>query len=158
MNSTTNDTHQRTDDSKLRIWQQNINRSLVAQHDLLNALGDNDYDICAIQEPYLDAMHKTRANSHWSVIYPSTHMIEPKKTRTVILVNKKLSTDKWEELEVDSGDVTGMRIKTDTYTISLYNIYNNHDNNTAIEEADRSARRQAEQGRQHQLMWLGDFN
>jgi hypothetical protein len=65
-------------------------------------LGDNDYDICALQEQYLDFMNKTRANSHWTVIYPSTHAMEPKKTRSVLLVNKKLSTDKWEELEVDS--------------------------------------------------------
>jgi hypothetical protein len=65
MGKKTNDINHITDDGKLRIWQQNINRSLLGQQDLLNMLGNNDYDICAIQEPYLDYMHKTRANALW---------------------------------------------------------------------------------------------
>ncbi|KIL55452.1 hypothetical protein M378DRAFT_90875 [Amanita muscaria Koide BX008] len=96
------------ENNNLRIWQQNINASLIAQQDLLKTLGKNEYDICVIQEPYLDMMNRTRANPYWIVVYPTTHMTEPKKTRTVMLVNKKLATDRWEELEVDSGDVTAI--------------------------------------------------
>ncbi|KIL54440.1 hypothetical protein M378DRAFT_49708, partial [Amanita muscaria Koide BX008] len=83
-----------------------------------------EYDICAIQEPYLDQMNRTRANPQWIVVYPTTHMTEPKKTRTTILVNKKLATDRWEEIEANSGDVTAIRLKTNTHTIDIYNIYN----------------------------------
>ena len=158
MNRNTTNINHITDEGKLRIWQQNINRSLIAQQDLLNMLGNNNYDICAIQEPYLDSMNKTRANSHWTVIYPTTHMVEPKKTRSVILVNKKLSTDKWEELDVDSGDVTGIRIKTDTNTIDAFNIYNNQDNNEAIEKTDEALRRNGNQNLDNQYIWLGNFN
>ena len=157
---TRNTTHANhsTDEGKLRIWQQNINRSLIAQQDLLNMLGNNNYDICAIQEPYLDHMDKTRANSHWAVIYPTTHMVEPKKTRSIILVNKKLSTDKWEEIEVDTGDVPGIRIKTDIGGIDIYNIYNSQDNNEAIEKTEEAARRDRDQNINSQHVWLGDFN
>ena len=158
MNRTTENIKHITEEGKLRIWQQNTNRSLIAQHDLLNMLGNNDYDICAIQEPYLDSMNKTRANSHWIVIYPTTHATDPKKTRAVILVNKKLSTDRWEELDIDSGDATGMRLRTDTNTIDIYNIYNSQDNNEAVEKVDEAARRHMDQNARNQQIWLGDFN
>ncbi|KIL62646.1 hypothetical protein M378DRAFT_80942, partial [Amanita muscaria Koide BX008] len=87
-------------------------------------MGKDQYDICAIQEPYIDPMYRTRANPYWIVAYPTTHWTEPKKTRTVILVNKKLATDKWEELEVNTGDVTAVRLRTNAYNIDIYNIYN----------------------------------
>jgi hypothetical protein len=55
---------------KLRIWQQNLNRSLEGQLDLLQSLKDNDYDIVALQEPHIDFLGRTRANPHWTVVYP----------------------------------------------------------------------------------------
>jgi hypothetical protein len=158
MDRTAENTPYNTNNSKLRIWQQNINRSLLGQQDLLNMLGKDEYDICAIQEPYLDFMNKTRANAHWTVIYPSTHAVEPKKTRSVTLINKKLSTDKWEELEINSGDVTGLRLRTETNVIDLYNIYNDGENDGAIEEAGRVAEHHAGQRTRNGMIWLGDFN
>lgn len=157
MDSTTNTAHI-TEGGKLRIWQQNANASLISQQDLLKTIGKNDYDICAIQEPYLDSMHRTRANPYWVVVYPSTHMVEPKKTRTVILVNKRISTDRWEGLEIDTGDVTGIRLKTETNIIDLYNIYNDNTNCDALDKVGRAADTYTDQSPEHQQIWLGDFN
>ena len=39
---------------KVHIWQQNINRSVEGQLDLLHSLETNKYDIVAIQEPHVD--------------------------------------------------------------------------------------------------------
>ena len=38
----------------LRIWQQNVNKSLTAMDDLLHSASPADYDILAIQKLYLD--------------------------------------------------------------------------------------------------------
>jgi hypothetical protein len=51
-----------------------------------------------------------------------------------------------------------MCLTTETSTIDLYNIYNDHDNNKAVEKTDRVARRNMDQGTRHQHIWLGNFN
>src|ERR1700684_1377247 len=89
---------------KLRIWQQNINRSLEGQLDLLHTLKAEKYDIVAIQEPHIDFLGRTRANPHWSVIYPKHHLVDPRKSRSVILVNRSLSTNNWDDLDIASNE------------------------------------------------------
>ncbi|OBZ69995.1 hypothetical protein A0H81_10500 [Grifola frondosa] len=59
--------------TRLRIWQQNLNKSLDAQLDLLHAANPDNYDLLLLQEPYLDHLNLTRANHHWTVVYPSRH-------------------------------------------------------------------------------------
>ena len=44
----------------IRIWQQNVNKSLDIQLDLLHSASPDDYDLLVIQEPYLDHLHNTR--------------------------------------------------------------------------------------------------
>ena len=81
------DTPDTRETCKLRIWQQNINRSLEGQLDLLQSLQANKYDIVVIQEPHVDFLGRTRANPYWLVIYPRLHLDNPKKTRSVTLIN-----------------------------------------------------------------------
>ena len=50
---------------RLRIWQQNLNKSDKAQYDLNNSLIHNEWDIILLQEPYIDTLGGTRANHHW---------------------------------------------------------------------------------------------
>ena len=106
--SDTTDNRQTT--QKLRIWQQNINHSLKGQLYLLQSLKDNKYDIVVLQEPHIDFLGCTRANPHWTVIYPKNHLANPGKTRAVILINRRMSTNNWNELLLASMDVTGVRI------------------------------------------------
>lgn len=82
----------------IHIRQQNTNKSLISQLELLQGLRRNDYDICLIQEPYIDFRGKTRANCNWITIYPNTHQQHPDNTRSVILVNANLSTDSWKQI------------------------------------------------------------
>ena len=93
---------------KLRIWQQNINRSLEGQLDLLQSLQANKYNIVVIQEPHINFLGCTRANPYWLVIYPRLHLDNPKKTRSVTLINQSISTNNWEALNILSNDVTGV--------------------------------------------------
>lgn len=94
----------------LQIRQQNINKSLYSQQDLLISLKRNEYDICAIQEPYTDHNSMTRANFHWFTVYPSTHTSNPKATRSVILVNTNLLTNDWKQISIPHSDITAIEI------------------------------------------------
>ena len=159
------DTTDNRETRKLRIWQQNINRSLEGQLDLLHSLKDNDYDIVALQEPYIDFLGRTRANPHWTVIYPKRHLADPNKTRALILVNRQISTNNWEEIHLDSTDVTGVRLCGDFGAICLLNIYNDCENNRSIGVVGEFMRGRnvgaegAGRGEgNEQFIWLGDFN
>ena len=102
--------NQETRQRPLQIRQQNVNKSLISQLDLLQSLKCDDYDICVIQEPYIDFKGKTRANRQWSVIYPSTHQEHPDSTRSITLINTNLLTDAWKQIHFQHPDITAIEI------------------------------------------------
>jgi hypothetical protein len=71
----------------IQTRQQNVNKSLISQLDLLVSLKHNTYDITAIQEPYIDFNGKSQANRQWITVYPNTHNDHPQATRALILIN-----------------------------------------------------------------------
>jgi len=145
---------------RLRIWQQNTRKSLDAQTDLLVSLR-RDFDVCAIQEPYIDFKGKTRANPHWLPIYPPKHNENPKNTRSITLVNRRVAADAWTPLPIDSQDVTAIQLQGDYGTIRIINIYNdcNHnDSLTAVVNYLREPRARACTKLPLSFIWLGDFN
>ena len=81
----------------LKIWQQNVNKSMGAQQAMLHRLLDDNvpYDIVAIQEPCIDFLKLTRALPHWRVVYPHRHHDATSQVRSVTLVNDRLSTNAW---------------------------------------------------------------
>ncbi|KAJ7608196.1 hypothetical protein FB45DRAFT_737904, partial [Roridomyces roridus] len=117
---------------KLKLWQQNLDRSLDNQHDLLQSLGKTAYHIAALQEPYIGIGDKTRANSYWRVVYPSRHGMDNKKTRAVTLINTSLPTEAWSQLHFPSTDVVAVELRGEFGTLRIVNIYNDGDNNTTI--------------------------
>ncbi|KJA23255.1 hypothetical protein HYPSUDRAFT_99332, partial [Hypholoma sublateritium FD-334 SS-4] len=98
-----------------------------------------DFEVCAIQEPYVDFRGASRTNPHWQAIYPTTHHSDTnvnakyKKTRSIILVSAAISTDAWSEIPFDSLDVTGVQLVGDFGTIRIINIYNNCDDNSSLD-------------------------
>src|SRR5882672_9211256 len=95
---------------ELRIRQKNMNKSLIVQTDMLHRLDLEKFDVTAIQEPYLDLYYNTHANHHWYTVYPREHYVEPRKTRSVILMNRRLSVDTWMQVEFGSSDITAVQI------------------------------------------------
>ena len=155
------DTPVNRDTRKLKIWQQNLNKSLEGQLDLLQSLKDNDYDIMALQEPHIDFLGRTRANVHWRVVYPNRHLADLSKTRAAILINQNISTNNWDEIPLDSTDVTGVRVHGKFGVINLLNIYNDCENNRSIGVVKDFMRRGASVRKEEvreQFIWLGDFN
>ena len=149
------------------IWQQNINKSRTCQHDLISSgkLIEKGIDIVAFQEPSVNAFNKTIASKDWKAIYPSTHESSPQMTRTLILVRDGILTDSWEQLEIQSGDVTAIRIKGAWGRITIFNIYNDCKHDNTIEMLTKYHRIHAtellgtaETQDEHHLLWVGDFN
>jgi len=81
--------------STAQLWlcQQNINKSLVTQGDLLHQLDPGIYDMVAVQEPYLDHNYNTHTIPHWYTVYPKEYYIVSEKMRSITLVNKHIATD-----------------------------------------------------------------
>ncbi|KAJ6457680.1 hypothetical protein C8R45DRAFT_844111, partial [Mycena sanguinolenta] len=117
---------------KLKLWQQNLDRSLDNQQDLLQSMGKGAYHIAALQEPYIGPGNKTRANVHWRSVYPTQHGDEGKKTRAVTLVNTSIPTEAWSQLHVPSPDIVAIELRGEFGTLRIVNIYNNGDNNDTL--------------------------
>ena len=94
--------------TQLQICQQNVNKSLVTQGDLLHQLNPKAFDIVAIQEPYLYHNHNMCVNLHWYTLYPKEHYVEPEKTRSIIFINKWITTDSWIQVDFGLSDVTAV--------------------------------------------------
>ena len=148
--------------SKIRIWQQNLNKSLDAQSYLINTAMDDKFDIIALQEPYMDWNKLTRAHSSWVVLYPCGHHDMRERARSVMLVSAKISTKAWYQVPHGCPDMTVISLKTaDGARIHLFNLYIDCDHDRTIHAAARLAKklRQQFEGQcpQH-FIWLGDFN
>ena len=92
---------------RLRLWQQNLNKSNKAQHDLLNPLIHKDWDIILLQELYIDSFGNTRANHHWRVVYPSSHLADTSAKCSIILVKTTLDTNSWSQVRLEgTNDIT----------------------------------------------------
>ena len=116
----------------IRFWQQNLNKSLIAQLDLLNQADPKSTDFIFIQEPHIDFLNLTRANHYWTVIYPSVHHNTPAKTRSVILVNKSVSKNSWRQVPLECSDVTVVELTAGGHTVTFYNIYNSCENTDTL--------------------------
>ena len=149
------------DTPTLRILQQNVNKSNTAQFDLLHSASPDDYDIIAIQEPYIDHLKNTRATAHWRVVYPAVADTDAApRARSILLVNRKLSTNTWSPLRIPHSDITAITLTTAHATIALVNTYIDADHDTAIHATARALTRWASRDRAGEagMIWLGDFN
>ncbi|KAF8226492.1 hypothetical protein L208DRAFT_1049965, partial [Tricholoma matsutake] len=100
-------------------------------------LRQDDYDICTIQEPYIDFNGKTCTNGQWITVYPNTHKEHPdvvfeNATRSVILVNANLVPDTWKQIQLQHLDITAIEITGEFSTLHIINVYNDCNNNSTL--------------------------
>ncbi|KAJ6495891.1 hypothetical protein DFH09DRAFT_946114, partial [Mycena vulgaris] len=117
---------------RLRIWQQNLNRSLAAQLDMLQSLNPNKYDIALMQEPTMDQRNRSRTNLRFHAVYPTHHATAPNSTRSLILVNTHLPSSSWSPIPLDSGNLTGIELHLPSGIIRIINVYNDCNHNAAL--------------------------
>ena len=108
---------------QLSILQQNINKSLISQLDFLVAARKTAFDICAIQEPYIDFRGKSRANHTWTTVYPSTHSTALDALRSLLLVNTDLDPNGWQQINIPHLDITAIEVKARDYTLRIFKLY-----------------------------------
>ena len=150
---------------KLTIWQQNVNKLPSCQHDLIsnNHLVNMGINIIALQEPAINPFNLTIASRDWLPLYPSTHSDASIRSRAITMIRSNISTDNWTQLDFPSGDVAIVQIKGTWGKITIFNIYNNCNNNDTIKllsrfySRNRTQLEHAETGTAHTI-WLGDFN
>ena len=147
---------------KLRIWQQNVHKSKTAQAYVLNTANPNDWDVLALQEPWIDSFGNSRGTQYWRVIYPANYYLEGRAhIRSIILINTNLSTDCYTILPLIHSDITAVRFRGNNGFLSLFNIYNEITNNDTLTYLDAYLDRNAHlvrPSRQDSVVWLGDFN
>jgi ribonuclease HI/endonuclease/exonuclease/phosphatase family metal-dependent hydrolase len=153
------------DKRTVKIWQQNVNKSHVCQHDLISSarLVRENFDIIALQEPSINQFGNSITSKDWFALYPTNHAAKPQETRSLILIRTDILTNNWKQIDADTGDITAIRIDSNWGALLIFNVYNDcdHDQNVEIlanvsrqaEEAVRGIPRE-----QIHTMWLGDFN
>ena len=121
------------DHQHLKISQQNLNKSLTAQLHLLNSAKPDNWDVLMIQEPWM-TFNGTRATPHWTVLYPKVFFEDQAKTlRSIILINTRIPTNNYIQIQFNTADVTGLILTTSSGKIYMINVYNDCNNNEAID-------------------------
>ena len=147
---------------QLRIWQQNIHKSQTAQDYVINTARPEDWDVLALQEPWIDTLGKSRASHYWRVIYPANYYKEGKaRIRTVLLINTNISSDCYSVLPIQHSDITGVRFKGLNGNLTLINVYNEITNNDTTNCLDLFLTANpllARPTASDHMIWLGDFN
>lgn len=119
---------------RLKIWQQNINKSLAAQLDMLQSLKPRKYDIALIQEPYLNHNDRSLTNLQFTSVLPSAPpQHTPTQSQSLILVNTALPSDSWLPILLLSSDLMGVELRRPYRIIQIINVYNDGDNNNALD-------------------------
>jgi len=108
----------------IKIRQQKLNKSLTTQSNMLQLLDLDEYDIAAIQEPYLDHNHNFCTSHNWFTLYPKEHYAKPNKTRSLMLISKRIPTNKWTQINLPSCDVMAIQMQTPSGSVILINMYN----------------------------------
>jgi len=150
---------------RLSIWQQNVNKSRVCQHDLMsnNILIRKGINFVALQEPALSGTGLTIASRDWTPVYPSDHGKNPLKTRSVLFIRADMITENWNQLDFPSSDVTVVQLTGQWGKITIFNIDNDGESDetvkllTTFHRRNQAALEQAEVGEAH-IIWLGNFN
>ena len=122
----------RDEPQHIRLLQQNLNKSLNAQLHLLNTSRPNDWDILLIQEPWM-SFNGSRATPHWRILYPKLYFEDKTKPlRSLILINSRIPTDQYEQIQFRSADVSGIYLKTNDRKLIIINVYNECSGNDSI--------------------------
>lgn len=147
---------------KLRILQLNVRKLFTAQSTLLNTARPEDWDVLALQEPFLDKIGNTKASPFWTVRYPSTHHRDGSaRSHSVLLINANIATDTYTLLDIPSPDITAVRFDGQSGHLSLFNVYNDcthNDSLISLRTYLSSSLHLALPSPNDHMLWLGDFN
>jgi hypothetical protein len=105
----------------------------------------------------------TIASRDWITIYPLEYTNNPLKTRSIMLIRADTSSESWNQLEFPSSDVMVTQITGPWGKITIFNIYNNSEQDDTINLLTdyhcrhRESLEHATTGKVH-ILWVRDFN
>jgi len=144
--------------SKLRIWQKNTHKAKLAQQYLLNSANPEEWDVIAIQEPWLDLFKRARGSAYWRILYPTNHFSDgASHTCSLLMINTNISTDSYTQLDVPSSNITAACFIGPYGNLTLFNIYNNCNHNDSLLDIAGYLSSHPPTPSDN-MLWLGDFN
>lgn len=148
--------------TRIRVWQQNLNTSLLAQHSLLNSPIARNWDIVALQEPHINSMKNTISSPYFHAVYPTTRFSTPGLTsRAVTLISKSFDTNSWQQIAFPSPDVVVIQLRGPFGRCTIFNIYNDciltRTQDSLASFLEREVANIRPSADDH-MIWLGDFN
>ena len=152
-------------DPTINIWQQNVNKSPICQHNIVSSksLIDLGASIVALQEPIINHFGKMIATRDWMPVYPSTHGTHPEQTRSVILIKAALTSNSWQQIDCPLGNITVIQLIDNWGKLTIFNIYNNGQHNQTLNLLSNFHHRNTHLFEENTVgtthcIWLGDFN
>ena len=148
--------------NSLRILQINLNKSERAHLDIINEKVSKNYDIILIQEPFSTVFNAIRTPTNFRPIFPIHRLQNQEPIRSVIWVNKKLSTGSWVALDVPgTNDITAMQLEGPYGKVSIFNVYNDCTHFRTEATLRRYIYEHADSilaNEDHHMLLMGDFN
>ena len=116
------------------IWQQNVNKSCISQHNLIssNYLVSKQVSTLALQELTIDNDGYTLTSREWVAIYPTLHWKPNTSTRVVTLIRVSLNPDMWERVNFLSTDIVVIQLHGEWGKVTIVNVYNDCNNDDTI--------------------------
>jgi hypothetical protein len=119
--------------TKLKIWQQNIHKSKTAHEYILDNANPEDWEVIALQEPWIDKYSNSCGTQYWCTIYPANLYEEGwAQICSMLFINTNLSTDCYTLIPIKHSNVTMVQFRGDNSFLSLFNIYNEITNNDML--------------------------
>jgi hypothetical protein len=106
----------------LRILQLNIMKTRAAMEALINDPATQDLDILLIQEPPRSA-YRTHVNHRLWYRYQPTYHNDDIRKRSLIYVNKRISTSAHRQIQCNHPDVTAIKVWNGERQILVFSVY-----------------------------------
>ena len=147
---------------KLRIWQQNVHKSKTPQTYVINTTNPKDWDVIALQEPWIDSFRNSCSSQYWRVIYPANFYDEDRsRVRSILLINTNISTDCYSVLPIMHTNIMAIHFRGDNKFLSVFNVYNEITNNDTLKVLENYSDLNECLiclTTTDCVIWLGDFN
>lgn len=109
-------------ETNLRALQLNIMKSGPRMEALINDHQSQNLDVLLIQEPSITTYHTHVNHSSWRLYRPTTDT-DAARFRSLIYVNRRVSTSSHRQILCDHPDVAAMKIWTSDFQLLFFSVY-----------------------------------
>ena len=108
--------------ANLRLLQLNVMKSGPRMEALINDWQTQNLDILAIQEPSITT-YRTHVNHSAWYLYRSTHIDQDIPRRSLLYINKRISTSSHRQLHCDHLDIVAVKLWTIDTQMLIFSVY-----------------------------------